>query len=93
LKQISSLHWIAKKANRNVMIERIADRVILTFPERIVFDHRSSQLKPSAQTTLDKVASFINERPYLIVESWAYGMTGRSTTPVIIQLGAFCRSA
>ena len=57
-----------EKGQSDVMIERIADRVILTFPERIVFDPGHARLKPSAQTTLDKVASFINERPFLIVE-------------------------
>jgi chemotaxis protein MotB len=57
-----------EKGQSDVMIERIADRVILTFPERIVFDPGQAKLKPSAQTTLDKVASFINERPFLIVE-------------------------
>ena len=57
-----------EKGQQDVMIERIADLVILTFPERIVFDPGQAQLKPSAQTTLDKVASFINERPYLVVE-------------------------
>ncbi|OGP54923.1 MAG: hypothetical protein A2162_01025 [Deltaproteobacteria bacterium RBG_13_52_11b] len=57
-----------EKGQQDVMIERIADRVILTFPERIVFDPGQARLKPSAQTTLDKVASFINERPFLIVK-------------------------
>lgn len=57
-----------EKGQQDVMIERIADLVILTFPERIVFDPAQAQLRPSAQTTLDKVASFINERPYLVVE-------------------------
>jgi len=50
------------------MIKRVSNLVTLTFPERIVFDPGHAQLKPSAQTTLDKVASFIMERPYLIVE-------------------------
>jgi chemotaxis protein MotB len=53
---------------QEVMVKRVANLVTLTFPERIVFDPGRAQLKPSAQTTLDKVASFIRERPYLIVE-------------------------
>jgi chemotaxis protein MotB len=57
-----------EKGQSDVMIERIADRVILTFPERIVFDPGQAGLKSSAQGTLNKVASFINERPFLTVE-------------------------
>jgi chemotaxis protein MotB len=57
-----------EKGQSDVMIERIADRVILTFPERIVFDPGQAKLLSSAQTTLDKVASFINERSFLVVE-------------------------
>jgi chemotaxis protein MotB len=57
-----------EKGQSDVMIEQIADRVILTFPERIIFDPGQAKLIPSAQTTLDKVASFINERSFLIVE-------------------------
>jgi len=40
----------------------------LTFPERIIFDPGQAQVKSSAQATLDKVADFIKERAYLIVE-------------------------
>jgi chemotaxis protein MotB len=57
-----------EKNQQEVMVERVADLVILTFPERIAFDPGQSQLKTAAQTTLDKVASFIKERPDLIVE-------------------------
>jgi len=53
---------------QGVMVERIADRVILTFPEQIVFDPGDAQLKPAAQMTLSKVASFIQERSYLMAE-------------------------
>jgi chemotaxis protein MotB len=55
-------------SQQEVTVKRVANLVTLTFPERIVFDPGHAQLKPSAQTTLDKVASFIKERPYLIVE-------------------------
>ena len=57
-----------EKGEPDILIERIADLVILTFPERIVFDSGRAQIKPSAQATLGKVATFIKERPYLAVE-------------------------
>ncbi|MEN6466012.1 MAG: OmpA family protein, partial [Syntrophaceae bacterium] len=47
---------------------RAANLVTLTFPERIIFDPGHARLKPSANPTLDKVASFIRERAYLVVE-------------------------
>lgn len=53
---------------QEVMVKRVANLVTLTFPEQIVFDPGHARLKPSAQATLDKVASFIKERPYLGVE-------------------------
>jgi chemotaxis protein MotB len=53
---------------QEVTVKRVANLVTLTFPERIVFDPGHARLKPSAQATMDKVASFIMERPDLIVE-------------------------
>jgi len=53
---------------QEVMVKRAANLVTLTFPERIVFDPGYARLKPSTQATLNKVASFIMERPNLIVE-------------------------
>jgi len=53
---------------QEVMVKRTANLVTLTFPERIVFDPGYARLKPTTQATLDKVASFIKERPNLIVE-------------------------
>ncbi len=61
-----------EKGEPDILIERIADLVILTFPERIVFDSGRAQIKPSAQATLGKVATFIKERPYLAVEVQGY---------------------
>jgi len=58
----------SEKGQQEITVKRIANLVTLTFPELIVFDPGHAQLKPSAQATLDKVASFIKERPYLIVE-------------------------
>ena len=57
-----------EKGEAEILIERIADLVVLTFPERIVFDSGRAQIKPSAHTTLSKVATFIKERPYLAIE-------------------------
>jgi len=57
-----------EKGEPDILVERIADLVILTFPERIVFDSGRAQIKASAHATLGKVATFIKERPYLAVE-------------------------
>lgn len=57
-----------EKDRQGVRVERVADLVTLTFPERIVFDPGQAELKPSAQATLDQVASFIKARPDLVVE-------------------------
>lgn len=57
-----------EKGQPDITVKRESNLVTLTFPERIVFDPGHAQLKPSAQETLNKVASFIKERPYLIVE-------------------------
>jgi chemotaxis protein MotB len=51
-----------------VSLTRHADRLILTFPERILFDPGRAQLKPSAQRILDKAASLASAHPYLLVE-------------------------
>jgi chemotaxis protein MotB len=57
-----------EKGPQGMMVKRVSNLVTLTFPEQIVFDPGHAELKPSAQPTLDKVASFIKERPSLIVE-------------------------
>jgi chemotaxis protein MotB len=57
-----------EKGPQEVMVKRVSNLVTLTFPEQIVFDPGHAQLKPSAQPTLDKVASFIKQRPSLLVE-------------------------
>jgi len=51
-----------------VSLTRHADHLILTFPERILFDPGRAQLKPSAQRILDKVASLASAHPDLLVE-------------------------
>lgn len=57
-----------EKGSQEVAVRRVAGLVTLTFPERIVFDPGHALLKPSAHATLNKVATFIQERPYLVVE-------------------------
>ena len=51
-----------------VGVTRQADHLILTFSERIVFDPGRAELKPSVQPILDKVASFAQTHPRLLVE-------------------------
>ena len=53
---------------QDIAVKREANLVTLTFPERIVFDPGHAQLKSSARETLEKIAAFIKERPYLIIE-------------------------
>jgi len=53
---------------QEVTVKREADLVTLTFPEGIVFDPGYAQLKPSGQTTLEKVALFVKERTDLVLE-------------------------
>jgi chemotaxis protein MotB len=57
-----------EKSPQEVTVKRVADLVTLTLPEGIVFDPGYAQLKPSAQTTMEKVAAFIRERPNLVME-------------------------
>jgi len=57
-----------EKGEQEVMVERKADLVLLIFPESIVFDPGQAELKPSAQATLNKVASYIMGRRYLNIE-------------------------
>jgi chemotaxis protein MotB len=57
-----------EKGEQQLMVERKADLVLLTFPESIVFDPGQAELKPFAQATLNKVASYIMVRPYLNIE-------------------------
>ncbi len=51
-----------------VTVTRQADRLVLTFPERIVFDPGRAKLKGSAQPILHKVASLVSTHPYLLME-------------------------
>jgi chemotaxis protein MotB len=51
-----------------VSLTRQADHLILTFPERIVFDPGRAEVKPSLQPILDKVGSLAVAHPDLLVE-------------------------
>ena len=57
-----------EKGKEGVLLTRQADHLLLTFPERIVFDLGRAQLKPSVQPILNKVASLALAHPYLLVE-------------------------
>jgi len=57
-----------EKTRQDVTVKRVADLVTLTFSEGMVFDPGYARLKPSGQATLEKVATFIKERPYLTME-------------------------
>ena len=57
-----------EEGKEEVTLTRQADHLILTFPERIVFDPGRAQLKPSAQPILNKVSSLALAHPYLFVE-------------------------
>jgi chemotaxis protein MotB len=53
---------------KGVSIERHPRHIILTFPEKIIFDSGQAQLKSSAQPVLEKVAVFIQNHSGLAVE-------------------------
>jgi len=58
----------AEDGKQKVSVTRQADHLILTFPERIVFDPGRAQIKLSVQPILDKVASFALAHPDLLLE-------------------------
>lgn len=53
---------------RELTVSRADNAVTLTFPEGIIFDPGYARLKPSAQSTLGRVARFIQERSSLFAE-------------------------
>ena len=57
-----------KDGKEEVSLTRQADHLILTFPERIVFDPGRAEIKPSLQPILDKVGSLAVAHPDLLVE-------------------------
>jgi chemotaxis protein MotB len=57
-----------EKEENGMNIERQDQHLVLTFPEKIVFDPGQAHLKSSSQPILSKVASFVLEHPQLLVE-------------------------
>jgi chemotaxis protein MotB len=57
-----------EKGMEELIVTREAKRLVLTFPERIVFDPGQAQLKSGTRPILNKVASFVSAHPYLLVE-------------------------
>ena len=57
-----------ENGEEEVNITRRADHLVLTFPERIVFDPGRAQLKPSALSILEKVASLALAHPSFLLE-------------------------
>ena len=57
-----------KDRGRQITIARRADNLFLIFPETIVFDPGQAQLKSSARSILEKVASLASAHPHLLVE-------------------------
>jgi chemotaxis protein MotB len=60
---------IGDKENREMLtVARQADNLILTFPERIVFDSGRAELKPSVRPILEKIGSLALDQSYLLLE-------------------------
>jgi chemotaxis protein MotB len=57
-----------EKGMEEVNVTRHADHLVMTFPEKIVFDPGRALLKPFTKPILDKVASLASAHPYLLVE-------------------------
>ncbi len=53
---------------QGISVTRQAKHLVLAFPERIVFDPGRAQLKPTAKSILDKVASLVSAHPDLFLE-------------------------
>ncbi len=58
----------SEKGLEGVSVARQANHLILTFPEKIVFDPGRAELKPFTKPILDKVASLASSHPRLVVE-------------------------
>jgi chemotaxis protein MotB len=52
---------------QDVTVERRSTYIVLTFPERIIFDSGQAQVKDAVQPLLEKVAAVIASRPDLVV--------------------------
>lgn len=56
------------QAEPGVTVERRSHTIVVTFPERIIFDSGLSQLKPAVQPLLEKVSVFIQDHPGVSIE-------------------------
>ena len=63
----SELLAILGQEGQDVTVERRSTYIVLTFPERIIFDSGQAQLKLAVQPLLEKVAAVILNRPDLAV--------------------------
>jgi chemotaxis protein MotB len=63
----SELLAILGQEGQDVTVERRSTYIVLTFPERIIFDSGQAQLKFAVQPLLEKVAAVILNRPDLAV--------------------------
>jgi len=63
----SELLAILGHDRQDVTVERRSTYIVLTFPERIIFDSGQAQVKLAVQPLLEKVAAVIVKRPDLVV--------------------------
>ncbi len=56
------------QVEQGVTVERRSHSIVVTFPERIMFDSGLSQLKPSVHPLLEKVTAFILGHPEVSIE-------------------------
>ena len=63
----SELLAILANDRRDVTVERRSTHIVLTFPERIIFDSGQAEVKATVQPLLEKVAAVILNRPELVV--------------------------
>ncbi len=59
---------LGERTEREVTLERRSNTIVVTLPERIVFDSGRSELKGSVQPLLEQVARFIRNHPEVAVE-------------------------
>jgi chemotaxis protein MotB len=63
----SELLAILGHDRQDVTVERRSTSIVLTFPERIIFDSGQAEVKHAVQPLLEKVAAVIANRPDLVV--------------------------
>ncbi len=63
----SELLAVLGNDRQDVTVERRSTSIVLTFPERIIFDSGQAQVKLAVQPLLEKVAAVIVSRPDLVV--------------------------